>query len=124
MAANNTNFAKTPLSGGAGNGRRIKVAATATPGTLIHTGSSDPTVTDEVWLDVYNSGASPVDLTIEWAGVTAPDDQIVQTVPAKSGLTLVVPGNVILGAASPLVVRAFAGSANVLTIGGYVNRIQ
>lgn len=122
--AGNTQIQKLPLSGGAANGRRTKVAATATAGTLIHTGPSDPTVVDEVWLDVFNSSASAVVLTVEWAGTTSPDDQIVMTIPAQTGLVLAVPGNVILGAATPLVVRAFASVANVLTIGGYVNRIQ
>jgi len=122
--ANNTNFAKLPLSGGPSNGRRIKVAATADPGTLIHIGPADPAVTDEVWLDAYNSSNAAVDLTIEWGGSTSPDDLITKTILPKSGLDLIIPGNVLVGAETPLVVRAYAGTADVITIGGYVNRIQ
>lgn len=43
-------FSKLTLSGGTNNGRGIKVAATASSGTLIHTGSSTATHFDEVWL--------------------------------------------------------------------------
>lgn len=120
----NTQFQKLPFSGGAANGRRIKVVATTDPGTLIHTGPSDPTMTDEVWLDAYNSSSSPVDLTVEWGSNTSPDDMITVTIPPKSSLTQVVPGNVLVGNATPLTVKAYAATANVITIGGYVNRMQ
>ena len=120
----NTLVRKLPLSGGTANGRRIKVVATADPGTLIHTGSTDTTVTDEVWLDAYNSSAAAVVLYVEWGSNTSPDDIIQMTIPAQSGLSLVVPGGILVGAASALTIKAYASVANVLTIGGYVNRIQ
>jgi hypothetical protein len=115
-------FSKVLLSGST-NGRLIKVAATATAGTIIHTGSTTTTVSDEVWLYAVNSDTTDRKLTIEFGGVTAPDDLIEQTIPAESGLVLVVPGLIIKGAATALVVRAFAATANVVMIGGYVNRI-
>ena len=121
----NNQFQKLPLSGGTANGRRIKVAALGDPGTLIHTGPSDATTTDEIWLDAYNSSPSPVSLTIEWGGNTSPDDMLTLTIPAQSQLTQVVAGNVLLGnATTQLVVKAFAATANVVTIGGFVNRMQ
>lgn len=101
----------------------IKVAATATAGTTIHTGSATATTYDEVWLYAVNSDTTDRKLTIEWGGVSSPDDLIEQTITAESGLILVVAGLVIKGNATPLVVRAFAASANVVMIGGYVNRI-
>lgn len=115
-------FSKEILSGST-DGRLIKVAATATAGTTIHTGSATATTYDEVWLYAVNSDTSDHKLTIEWGGVSAPDDLIEQTITAESGLILVVAGLVIKGNATPLVVRAFAASANVVMIGGYVNRI-
>lgn len=115
-------FSKIPLSGST-NGRLVKVAATATAGTTIHTGSTTTTTLDEVWLYAVNSDTTDRKLTIEFGGVTAPDDLIEQTIPAESGLVLVVPGLIIKGAATALVVRAFAATANVVLIGGYVNRI-
>ena len=101
----------------------IKVAQTATAGTTIHTGSATATTFDEIWLYAVNSDASAVKLTVEWGGVSSPDDLIEFTVPAEDGLYVVVAGLVIKGNATPLVVRAFAASANVVMIAGYVNRI-
>lgn len=112
---------KLPLSGST-NGKRIKIAATATPGTLIHTATSSTTDTwDEVWINVYNSDTVSREITIEWGEATAPDGNIKLTVAAKSGLTQMVFGDVIQNS---LVIRAFAAATNVLTVGGYVNRIS
>jgi len=115
-------FSKIALSGST-NGRLIKVAQTATAGTTIHTGSSSTSVIDEVWLYAVNSDTTDRKLTIEFGGTSSPDDLIEQTITAESGLLLVVAGLVIVGNATPLVVRAFAASANVVMVGGYVNRI-
>jgi len=115
-------FSKIALSGST-DGRLIKVAQTATAGTTIHTGSSTATTFDEVWLYAVNSDTTDRKLTIEWGGTSSPDDLIEQTITAESGLLLVVPGLVIKGNATALVVRAFAATANVVMIGGYVNRI-
>ena len=116
-------FAKQTLSGST-DGRGILVAATATAGTTIHTGSSTATVIDEVWLYAVNTSASNVKLTIEYGGTTAPNDLIEFTVPAEAGLYLIVPALLIKGNATPLVVRAFAATTNVIAIHGYVNRIS
>ena len=115
-------FTKTILSGST-DGRAIKVAATATPGTLIHTGSTTVATLHEIWLYAFNSDAANVKLTVEWGGVTAPDDSIEVTIPSESGLFLVVPGLLIKGNATALVVRAFAATTNLLTINGFVNVI-
>ena len=113
-------FSKRNLSGST-NGRGIKVAATATPGTLIHTAVAGTTTMDEVWLYVYNSHTSAVALTIEFGGTTAPDDNIKVSIPSQQGLLLVVPGLIIQ---NELAVRAFASTADVLVITGFVNRIE
>lgn len=115
-------FAKNILSGST-DGKQILVAATATPGTTIHTGPSTTTQFDEVWLYAVNTSATDVKLTIEWGGTTAPNDHIEFTVKAENGLYLIVPGLILKGNATPLVVRAFAGTTNVLAISGYTNRI-
>lgn len=115
-------FSKQILSGST-DGKAIKVAATATAGTTIHTGSSTATTLDEVWIYAVNTSASNVKLTVEWGGVASPDDHIEYTVPAENGLYLVIPGLILKGNATPLVVRAFAATANVITLTGYVNRI-
>jgi hypothetical protein len=116
-------LSKITLSGST-DGRMVKVAATATAGTTIHTGSSTATTYDEIWLYAVNSSASSVKLTIEWGSTSSPDDLIELSIPAESGLYLIAPGLVLKGNSSAaLVVRAFAGTANVINIAGYVNRI-
>lgn len=115
-------FSKIALSGST-DGKMIKVAATATAGTTIHTGSTTATTFDEVWLYAVNSDTTARKLTVEWGGTTSPDDLIEFTVAAESGLYLIVPGLVIKGNATALVVRAFCATANVVNIAGFVNRI-
>lgn len=114
-----TTYTKLPLSGST-NGRPIKVAATATPGTTIHTAGSGTTNLDEVWIWAVNSDTVARKLTIEFGGTTSPDDTIEMGVPSESGLYLVVPGLVLN---NDCVVKAFSNSANVLLIAGYVNRV-
>ena len=115
-------FSKELLSAST-DGRAIKVAATATAGTLIHTGSTTATTIDEVWLYAVNSDTTDRKLTLEWGGVTVPDDLIEITIGAEAGLVLVAPGLLIKGNSTALLVRAFAATANVVDIHGYVNRI-
>jgi hypothetical protein len=116
-------YSKLVLSGST-DGRAIKVAATATPGTTIHTASSTATDFDEIWLYAQNTDTTARKLTIEWGSTSSPDDLIEITIPAESGLTLVAPGLVLKGNATPLVVTAFSATADVVTIHGYVNRIS
>lgn len=113
---------KVILSGST-DGKAIKVAATATPGTTIHTGSSSPGVAHEIWLYAMNTDTADRKLTIEWGASASPDDLIEITVPAESGLRVISPGLLIQGNASPLVVRAFAAAANVITIHGFYRSI-
>ena len=115
-------FTKKILSGST-DGKAVKVVATATAGTTIHTGSATATTHDEVWLYAVNSSASAVKLTIEWGEATAPDGNIEFNVPAESGLYLIVPGLPLQGNATALVVKAFAATANVIIIHGFVNEI-
>lgn len=112
-------YTKQKLSGST-NGRPIKVVATATAGTTIHTATSTAGELDEVWLWAQNTDTSDRKLTIELGGTTAPDDLIEVTIPAEGGLVLVVPGLVFDGGVS---IAAFAETANVVTISGFVNNI-
>lgn len=104
------------------NGRGIKVAATTTAGTAIHT--AVPGVIagtfDEVWLWAYNSDSVDRLLTLEWGGVSAPDDNIAVTVPSQSGLMLIAPGLILQNGLS---IAAFAAATNVIIIYGFVNRV-
>ncbi|MBI3272279.1 MAG: hypothetical protein HYZ53_25030 [Planctomycetes bacterium] len=115
------NYSRVLLSGST-SGRPIKVAATATPGTTLHTAVAGAASFDEVYLWVTNTDTSDRTLTVEFGGTTNPDDLIVKalTIPKSSPPIPVVTGQVLNGG---LVCRAFASSANVLLISGYVNRI-
>lgn len=112
---------KRRLSGST-NGMPIKVAATATPGTLIHTAQSGTTDGnyDEIWLYAYNSHTVAVVLTIEFGGTTAPDQTIKVPLSSNAGLVLIVSGLILQNSK---VVGAFADVANVVTISGFVNKI-
>jgi hypothetical protein len=111
-------YVRRPLTGST-NGRGIKVVATATPGTLIHTAQSSATLVDVLTLYVYNSDTQGRTLTIEFGGVTVPDDNIVVDLPPKgAGM---IPVLVDLPIRSSLVVRAFCETANVAVIFGYTN---
>jgi hypothetical protein len=112
-------YAKTKLSSSS-YGKAIKVAAIATPGTVIHTAVSGSSDWDEIWLYCFNSDSVNVDLTLEWGGTSAPDNNIKCTVPPVSGLVLIVPGLLLQDG---LALAAFASITNVLTIMGFVNRI-
>jgi hypothetical protein len=117
-------FSKQILSAST-DGRAIKVVATAigSSPTLIHTGPSSATIQDEVWVYAQNNHTADVAVRIGFGGVTDPDDIIEYTVKTKGGLYLVVPGLILKGNATPLTIRAAAGTANVISLSGYVNRI-
>lgn len=112
---------KRKLSGST-DGMPIKVVATATAGTTIHTavaGTTEGTF-DEIWLWAYNSDSVARVLTIEYGGATAPDQNIKLTLAPQSGEVLIIPGFILQNALS---VKAFASVANVITLVGYVNRM-
>lgn len=112
---------KRKLSGST-DGKAIKVVATATAGTTIHTAIAGTTAGtfDEIWLWAYNGHTADVLLTMEWGGSGVPDENIVVTIPFKSGLFLVTPGLILQNG---MVVKAFAAVTNVVTLTGFVNAI-
>lgn len=112
------------LSGTPGGGRGIKIAATATPGTTVHTTGTSSSTIDEVW--AWATNTDPVDkkLTIEFGGQTSPDDLIEITIPAESGLVPILPGLRLSGTGGAgRSVTMFAATTNVINIFGHVNRI-
>src|SRR5262245_34503498 len=95
-------YTKVILSGST-DGRPIPVAATSTPGTTLHTAHA--TAIDEVHLWAVNSDTVDRKLTLELGGTTAPDDLVELTVPAETGLLLVLPG---MPFSNSKVIKAFA----------------
>jgi len=109
---------KVKLSGST-NGRNIKVAATSTPGTTIH--DAHATSQDELWLWACNTDTVERKLTVELGGVSSPDDTVEIKLPPECGYVLVIPGIPLTGSVG---VKAFAATANVVIVAGYVNRIS
>jgi hypothetical protein len=117
-------FTKVLLSGSS-QGKAVKVVATASSGTTIHATGTSSSIIDEVWIYAYNSAATAVALTVQYGGTTSVDNDIKITVPPTTGLTLVVPGLILTGdGTTASTIRAYAATANVVTLSGYVNRIS
>ena len=118
-------YTKVILSGST-NGLVIKLTDTASSGNtdagyLIHTAVSGTTDVDECWVYGHNSSTAAVKVTLEVGGVTSPDNTIEVTLPPEEGLMQILPG---LPLQNGLHIKAFAASANVVTIYGFVNRID
>jgi hypothetical protein len=114
-----TTVSRIPLSGST-DGRGIKVVETASAGDTIHTATSSETDCDVITLYAYNSSGSAVNLTLQWGGTTSVDDDIKLSIPATSGLTLLCPDLVLRNS---LIIKAYAGTTDVVTIHGFVNRV-
>lgn len=111
-------LSKIKLSGST-DGKGIKVAATAiASGTTIHTAQSG-SLLDLITLFAYNSDSAAVVLTIGWGGTTAVDNEIIQSIPSKTGLSLVIAD---LPLTNALIVKAAAASADKIVLYGYVTR--
>ena len=117
-----TTFTKKPLSG-LTSGLGILVDDAASAGKTIHTGPTDTDQTDEVWIYAANDDGTDRKLTIEY-GTASAGGIIEQTITAEAGLTLVIPGLILVGAGSPLVIAAFAATTSSIQLFGYVNRID
>ena len=114
-----TAFTKTKLSGST-NGRNIKIVATASSGTLIHTAVSGTTNWDEIYIFGTNTDTVTRTLTIEFGGTTSPDDLVEIDLEALKGAYLVIPGWLLQNG---LIVRGFGSVANVIEVNGYVHSI-
>lgn len=112
-------LAKIKLSGST-DGLPVHVSGTNTGGAnTIHTAHAS--ALDEIWLWAANRSGTDATLTIEWGGATDPGNLLSKAVviPANGGLVCIAPG---LPLTNSLVVKAFAGTANVIGIVGYVIR--
>lgn len=112
-------YAKMKLSGST-DGKQIKITQTTSTGNTIHTAVSGTSDYDEVWLYVNNTANYAVNVWIQWGGTTSPDNDILFAVSAQSGLALAVPGLVLHNGNT---IYAYADTANVVMVSGFVNRI-
>ena len=106
---------------GSTDGRPIPVAATATPGTALHTAGA--TGYEKVWLYATNVTNATATLTVEWGGVSDPGDHLVKaySIPAYSLPIPIATGQVVKNSK---VVRAFSGTASAINITGYVIAVR
>lgn len=106
---------------GSTNGRPIPVAATATPGTTIHTAGASGF--EKVWLYATNVTALDATLTIEWGGTSDPGDHIVKSyrIPAFSAPIRVTDGQIIKGSC---LIRAFCSSGSAINITGFAIAVR
>ena len=107
---------KIKLSGST-DGKNIKIAATATAGTLVHTAHA--TDLDEIYINACIPGATAKWITVEWGEATDPDGLTKLTIPAAVGWVPVVEGKLLTNS---LVVRIFAETTNLVMVDGYVLR--
>jgi len=113
-------FSKVLLSGST-DGKAILVSGTGTgSANTIHTAGSGTTNRDEIWIYAVNTSSSNVKLTLEYGETTSPNGHIEVTITAEAGLVCITPGLLLQNS---LVVKAFAGTTNVIAIHGFVNRI-
>jgi hypothetical protein len=117
-------YTKVLLSGST-QGQPITVVQTASTGTTIHaTGTSAATI-DEVWLYANNTSTSPVLLTVQFGGTGSIQHAKPITLAPQSGDVLIVAGLPLTGTGSAgNIISAFAATASVITISGYINRIS
>jgi hypothetical protein len=107
-------------------GQPIKISATGTPGTSIHFTDDSLSNLDEVWLYANNTSGSAVTLTIEYGGKSSPDNLVAYSIPANTSMIKVIPGLLLSvnSGENPLEVSAFASTTNVVTVVGFVNKIE
>lgn len=105
---------------GSTSGRPKKVTGTNSAGAVtVHTAISGSTQFDYIYLFANNTDSTARLLTLEWGGTTSPDDLITVTIPAQHGLYVLTEGHKLNGG---LAIKAFAASANVINISGWVVR--
>jgi hypothetical protein len=117
-------YSKVLLSGST-QGQPITVVATASTGTTIHSTGTSNTIIDEVWLYANNTSTSPALLTVQFGGTGAVQHAKPITLAPQSGDVLIVAGLPLTGTGSAAnTIAAFAATASVITISGYINRIS
>lgn len=97
---------------GSPNGKQIKIAPTATPGTELHKAVEGTDSWDVVTVEACNTSGAAVVLTVEFGGV-AVDDQIKVSITNSAAPVVVVNQRWINNG---LVIRAFAATTNVINV--------
>jgi hypothetical protein len=113
-------FSKRLLSGSVnGCGITVNSVSGGTAGTAgtIHAASAGTAGKEEIWLWAYNTSTTAIPLSIEFGTSSMP---ITQDIEPQSGLVPIIPG---LPIHDGLKIQAFAGTAGLIAIDGFVNQI-
>lgn len=112
---------KLGLSAGGTYNKSIKIAGTAAgSATTLHAAITGTAQIDEVYLRLTNTSTATTLATLCVGGITTPC-QVPVYIPGQGGWIDVAVGEALNNG---LVVSAFAGTANVLTARGWVNRLS
>lgn len=106
---------------GSTRGRPIQITATASAGTLLHTATTTAGQIDKVFIDLTNTSASAVTVTIEF-GTTGAGAEMDIVVPANATVRAV--DGAVLGGAATDTIRAFASVGSVVNAVGRVERLS
>lgn len=108
---------------GSTDGKPVKITATATTGTTIHTATANANDIDLISLWAVNNDADGETrtLTLEWGTTTAADGNVVVPVPCKAGPVMICDR---LPLMNGLLVTGFADEANDVLILGHVQRVD
>lgn len=124
-------YEKLNLSPGGteGDGNPIQITDTSGNGSFLHDTSTDGAKQDEVWLWATNLHTADVQVTLhvgyDNSGSAAATDRMIVTLPSKSGWVSILQGIPLrANGSTPRRVAAFADTANVINVVGYVNRIS
>jgi|TARA_Y100000310_G_C20697463_1_gene826711 hypothetical protein len=113
-------YSKQLLSGSS-NGLGILITGTATTAlTTIHTAVTGTSGIDEAYAYAVNTTTTAVKLTVLYGDAGDASQVIEQTINGENGLELVLPGIPIQNAK---IIKGFAGTANVIAVHGWVNRV-
>jgi len=117
---------KILLSGGGTDGKPLQGSGGY---QTIHTASSNATDIDEIWIWACNISAADGKIASNWGSSGTVTNQNIFTIPADSGLYLIIPGLVLKGNAGvPKIVNVETqnsgggGAAGIINMVGYVNR--
>jgi len=117
-------YSRLGLSGTT-NGRTLNVTSTAggASSQTLHTAIAGTSAWDEIYIWASNVTGVVATLTIEWGGVSDPNDHICKAVsiPANSPPIPIVTGEVLQNS---LLCKVFSGTSGAINVSGYVNRIS
>lgn len=124
-----TTFSIVPFSAST-DFRGIKITTTSSAGDTIHTAQASATLPDLLTLDLENTDTVARPYTVQWGGVTSPDDSMTGLIlagqtarictqkPIRNALVV----KIFSGTMTWIDLVSYTGAANVLSAHGWVQR--